>query len=529
MIPLLLFLAHARAGAPTEARAEMVRPTPPPADDGLSVLVLHQMRAVNSNVVTTNPFLDGQVVGRLGGTNGTTVLTPKGLDLDGDGEKDEDIANSAFVEQRASAFFGWAPPTMNGQLGINAGFEIDFLWGDQSYNTGGNVGGGFGGDQVNLQTRRLNAVWKPNLGKNHKLEVVGGLQFVADGVHNPANARPDDLFRTGGGLKFWGSEGAGLSAYGTHRDGTGDRLKYRLGRYNLSEGGAGLSDDVVLNMVDLAVRPDFGLWLGLHGWLLNDASGGSSGILGVGPTSQLSGLQGGPNLDLRAEGEEVSPEVDARFFWVGADIAWNHRLDQGRVGATAQAFVNGGSIYVPDATDVTVQGWLAETEFRARIAPGSGSVLRLGALAASRDGTGPTAYTGVLTGNSYGIAGAFYATHGCYLLFPDRGAINRLSPVVADVSNRGKGLIAATGSVAVDVVPGKFNVTVGGGWARGTEQSPVPLGTEANARLSYKPWLFSDLSLSAAKLYGSEVPQADGSPLPGDPWTLILSMDNLLF
>jgi hypothetical protein len=135
----------------------------------------------------------------------------------------------------------------------------------------------------------------------------------------------------------------------------------------------------------------------------------------------------------------------------------------------------------------------------------------------------------VVTGNSYGIAGAFYATHGCFLLFPDRGAINRLSPVVADVSNRGNGLLAATGSAAVDLIPNKLNLAVGGGWARGTEQSPIALGTEANARLSYRPWLFSDLAISAAKLYGSKVPQADGSPLPGDPWTVILSMDNLLF
>jgi hypothetical protein len=40
---------------------------------------------VGTNVVSTNPVLDGQDIGRLGGTNGTTVLTDDGLDLDGDG------------------------------------------------------------------------------------------------------------------------------------------------------------------------------------------------------------------------------------------------------------------------------------------------------------------------------------------------------------------------------------------------------------------------------------------------------------
>lgn len=549
---LVLIAPIALAAPPPEASAQLVRPTPPPTKSGFTPLILHQVRAVGTNVVSTNPFLDGQVIGRLGGTNGTTVLTEDGLDLDGDGERDEDVANSAFVEQRVNAFLTWAPPLMDGQLSFTAGFEVDFLWGDQSYGTGGNVGGGVGADQVNLQTRRLHMTYSPPLGARHKLDLVVGQQFVADGAYNPATARPDDLFRTGGGLKLWGTEMAGVSAYGRVLDGTGDRLRYKLGRYNLVENGAGLSDDVHMWMADLTAQPRDKLWMGLHGALLRDASGGRGGALGVGPGSQLSGLQGGPDLELPPiveapteafpDGQELAQEPDAKLIWVGADLQYNHRLDQGKLGFTGALLGNFGSVYLKGAPDVNVQGWMADLELRGRYAPGAGSVARLEALATSRDGTGPSAYTGLITGNSYGIVGAYYATHGCYLLFPDRGAINRLAPAVQDISNRGQGLVALTGNIGYDVFPNKVTATVGGGWAQGQESSPVKLGVETNARLAFKPWIGSELALSAARLTGSALPDAARTALaqaadpaaapvtlPGAPWTVILSMDNLLF
>ena len=549
---LTMFSAAALAGAPPEATSQLVRPTPPPTKSGFTPLILHQVRGVGTNVVATNPFLDGQVIGRLGGINGTTVLTEDGLDLDLDGERDEDIANSGFVEQRVNAFLTYAPPLMDGQLAFTAGFEIDFLWGDQSYGTGGNVGGGMGADQVNLQTRRLHMTYSPPLGARHQLDVVVGQQFVGDSAYNPAKARPDDLFRTGGGLKLWGTEMAGIGAYGRVLDATGDRVRYKLGRYTLVENGAGLSDDAHLWMADLTAQPIDRLWAGLHGYLLQDASGGRGGVLGVGPGSQLSSLQGGPELELPPiveapteafpEGQQLPQSPDAKIIWAGADLQWNHRLDQGKLGFSGSMLGNFGSVYLQGAPDISVRGWMANAELRGRYAPGAGSVVRLEGLVTSRDGTGPSAYTGMVTGDAYGIVGAYYATHGCYLLFPDRGAINRLAPVVQDVSNRGQGLVALTSNIGYDVIPNKLNATLGGGWARGQEASPVALGVEANARLAWKPWFGSELALTAARLTGSKVPDAartalaqaanpDASAvtLPGDPWTVILSMDNLLF
>ncbi|MEQ1570355.1 MAG: hypothetical protein ABMA64_32270, partial [Myxococcota bacterium] len=119
------------AGAPPEARtsdvAVGVRPNDRPGN-GLSFLGVVQSKVVATNVTSTNPFLDGQVVGVLGGTNDLTT---------GD-------QTSVYAEQRLGTFFGFAPPILDGSATLNAAFEVDFGWGDRSYGLGGNTGGGAG-------------------------------------------------------------------------------------------------------------------------------------------------------------------------------------------------------------------------------------------------------------------------------------------------------------------------------------------------------------------------------------------------
>ncbi|NOY27956.1 MAG: hypothetical protein GXP62_18990 [Oligoflexia bacterium] len=157
---LLLLVGVAAAALPPEsvwstgpdpdAAPPQAQPAPAPST-GFTAIGLLQARVTRSSVVTTNPFLDGQVVGSLGGLNGTsTSLDDRTL----------------MGEQRADGFFTWAPTILDGRAALTAAFEVDFGWGDQAYQTGGNRGGGFGGDQVNLQTRRLYAAasdptWAP--------------------------------------------------------------------------------------------------------------------------------------------------------------------------------------------------------------------------------------------------------------------------------------------------------------------------------------------------------------------------------
>ncbi len=482
------------AGAPPEARREDARPAPDPAAPGLQFLGIVSLRTAGSNLTTTNPLLNGQLVGELGGINTTTTQ--------------EEIGHAS--EQRVGAFFTYTPSLWSGRLSLDAAFEVDFAFGDAAYGIGGNTGGGFGADQVNLQTRRLGA--RARLGEATTL--VAGLQFVADGSADPTKSKPDDLFRSGGRLMFFGSEAAGLSAYGT----VGEHARYRLGAYTLAELGLATPDDVALLVADAAWSPAYAHWLGAHAWMLRDRAGGSGGVFGTGPTSVLSELQGGPALDLRPAGELAAPPVDADLVWLGVDYGWNARLDRGRVGITALAVANLGRLYVEALPDRDTRGLLADVEVRARIAEGEGSVARVEALYTTADDPATTTYEGIVTGNSYGTVGAVHGTHGCLLLFPDITAINRQVALVYDVSGGGAGLAAVTGGVAFDPVPNRLTVGVGAGHAR--DAAFAPLGTEVNARVSGRPWVLTELSLRGAVLLGTELPQ--------DPWIGLVSFEWLV-
>jgi hypothetical protein len=471
---------------------------------GFSAFAFVQSRLSASSVETNSPFLDSQVVGRLGGTNGTAV--PGGV-------------RSDVAEFRTNLFLRWAPKVLDGRAALHAAFEVDFVHGDASYDNRGNAGGAFGADQVNLQTRRLNVSIDHEVGQAHRLWAVIGQQFVADGAYDPARARPDDLFRTGGGLKFFGSEAAGVTVYGQHAGPSGDLLHWRTGAYKLWEQGASAFDDVTLLMADAQVSPAHNVSLGLHAWQLRDRSGGTAGPLGVGASSSLSELQGGPRLDFRLDSEGVAPPVSADLFWFTADAAYNHTLGAGPVGVRGSLTLNNSWFYATNVPDRNGIGWLVDLEGRVRVAPGQGSLVRVGGVLATDDNPTLPGYGGVITGNSYGIVGAAWATHDTYLLFPDPGAINRQVAVVYDVSNRGDGLVAATASAGYDVSPDLLNVRVGGGraWTQGFDH----LGTEVNGRVDWRPLPFFHTGLTAAAVLGTDQ--------PGLPWTTFGYLEWLVF
>lgn len=481
------------AGAPLDARAmEVVQPQAPPPSNGFRYLGLVQTRSSATNIATENAFYNGQLVGQLGGSNSTVVL--------------EDGPPAMYTELRANNFLSYAPPILDGQVQLNVGFEIDFAFGDLSYGEGGNTGGGFGADQVNLQTRRINVAVTPK----DWLKLTFGQQFVNDGVHDPASAGPQDLFRSGGGLIFFGSEATGLAAHGHHDTPAGTLWRWRAGAFTLSENASALQDDVSLFVADAEWHPIYATTFGLHAWHLRDRSGGLGGVFGLGPTSALSELQGGPRLDLRADPADPAPGVDVDLNWLSADAGYNAALSEGPLGLRALATWNLGRLYVDGLPDVAVSGILLNGEARFRYAPGQGSIIRIEGLLSSGDDADPDRYTGVLTANSYGIVGAVYNTHGCVLLFPDLFSINRAVADSFDVSGAGQGVRAVTGSVGYDPIPDRLTVQLGGGHAQigDSERST----SEINLRVIGEPYLFMNLGVTAA--YAVRRGAVGGGPNP---------------
>lgn len=494
----MLWLAVAHASElPPEARLEEVRPSPAP-DTGLKFFGLAQTRLVASDIATVNPLVNGQIVGRLGGTNSTTTADETGV----------------AAEQRVGGFFTYTPDLLDGRASLEAAFEVDYAWGDSSYNVGGNTGGGIGADQVNLQTRRLAMRIAPYRGG----KVVAGLQFVGDGVHDPGASKLDDLTRSGGRLMLWGTEMAGVTLYGKARGQEWDWLRYKVGGYTLYEQGLASPDDVTLWMAGAQLAPAYATRVGIQGFWLKDRAGGQGGFFGTGVTSALAELQGAARLDLREDEDGVAPEVSADVAWVLVDGGYDPGLDHGRVGLSGVFGTNVGRLYVTELQDVPVFGWFGAAEARVRWAEGEGSVVRLEGVVASGEDDDDDTYTGVVTGNSYGVVGAVYSSHGCLLLFPDAGAINRQTSVVYDLSNTGRGLVGVSATAAWDAVPNRLTVAVGGGHAR--DMYGDPWGTEVNARVVGRPWTLATLGLYGARVVGT--------PLETDPWTAFVAFDWLV-
>lgn len=482
MLALLLVGAHASetAAAPAESRvyeAEIVTPDVP-VPKSFKAIVQVQTRGAFTNLVSSNPLLDGQVVGTIGGTNGI-IVDPGAL--------------SAYTEQRAGGFFSWKPDILDGKAGFNAAFEVDFAWGDRAYGTAGNVGGGYGGDTVNVQTRRLTADLWQSVGKKkqHHLHVVAGLQFLADSSSDPSATTPDGLFRSGGGLMFFGSEAAGLSLFGAYRDDVGTRFRYRLGTYTLVELGLGNPDDAWLSMADATWIPSGPVEVGLHAWWLRDHTGGQGGALGSGPSSPLSQMLGGPRVTPYGDDERPAENagIDTDVYYFSLDAGYNAKLTQGPFGIRALGLLNTGKITARGVRDVGLVGTLFDVEARLRWAQGKGSIVRAEVLYSTPDdGDASNQHFGVVTGNSYGFAGAIPNTHGTLLLFSDPRSINRLVAVVPDVSGGGLGVLGVTGSAGYDVVPDRLTATVGGGAALAPQRGT--LGTEINAELEFEPFPF---------------------------------------
>ncbi len=499
MLVLTLPAAVLAADPLPEVRAAEVAASSP----SWSGFALVQTRTALTNLASTNPLLDGQVIGRLGGTNGVIV---------------DPAARSAYTEQRVGAFATYRPEMLDGKAALTGAFEVDFAWGDRSYGVAGNTGAAIGGDMVNLQTRRLAAEFWPTTGPV-QWHLVAGLQLLTDGAVDPSGARPDGLFRSGGKLMFWGTEAAGIAAYGRWTDqGWGDRLVWRLGSFTLYEQGLATADDVWLTVADAQLRPSWTTSLGLHAWYLQDRAGGTAGLLGSGPASALSEMQGGPTLDPYATvARPADAAIDADLVWLGADVGHNADLTQGPVGLTAAAFANVGRVYATVAPDIAVAGALADAELRVRYAPGR-SVLRAEGLFTTGDDLDPRRYRGVVTGNSYGIAGALYASHGTYLLFSDPGSINRMVAVVPDVSGAGRGVTAVTAGAAFDPLPHRLTTAVGFGTA--ADSSFATWGTEGNLRVTATPLPLLDLSWVAAAC--APGPAAGGGPAA---WATYLTVD----
>jgi hypothetical protein len=492
---------------------------PVKADKELTFIAYFFNQAVTSNFYPTNDFFQGQVIGRLFGRS--TART-------------SDTTYTAFVEQRFLPFFIYSPKLMNGRVTLRASFEIDWTWGDASYGAGGNQGAGFNADFVNIQTQNLELEIIPRKG----MAINFGLLRGFDTPYHPYRTTFDKLQQTGYRLFYWAGDMAGISVRQDF-----DRGSISGGFYNLWENKIELRDDVWLSklMGMYRVSPKFNIGGSLY-WL-NDKSAGKGGasILGQGPKSLLTEYTGAFRF--------VFDERDyiTNVYWLGTFFDYNREYAFNNHRLSGFANYNLGSIEGEGRTISTINGIGANLRYGYRYGLTPDDEIGFDYIFTSGDGNGINdgAYTGVMTGNTWGAPGNLPISTAANILFPSGNVVNRYMPLVSDISNLGLGLNAVTVQFKRAVIPHKFILSANGGVAFSAVSPNAGgsfMGTEANLGLIWKIKTLMELELRAANVWLGDFyddPYANGDAFvdeedalnrrPADPWTVFLAFKWLMF
>lgn len=476
-------------------------------------------RTTVSNITPTNDVLQGQVIGRLFGSNSTSTVSRPAF----------------YTEQRFVPFIAYTPSILDGYATFRTLMKIDYTFGDQSYGIGNNRGGGLSGGQVNLQTLMANVeIRPPDKGWN----AVIGLQRMFDNALDPNTNTLELAQTTGYKLSFWGTQAVGATLF---KD-INPTLKGRLGAYQLWENQISMDDDVYLIMADIKNRASRKLELGYSLWYLRDTAKNAGGIsiLGQGLTSALAEYNGAVRLDFRDAGVSTQ-NYKANLFWTGINVAYNRDFINGSWMADGYAIANMGLI---DSVGVET-GRIAEV---ASAAVNMGLHYKYGQTNKDKlwieglfttgdtDGVKDGKVNSILTGNVWGSPVGIYGSHRAFLLFPDAQVVNRYYSAVHDISNMGYGTSALFLNASRDFIPNKFSGKMGLASAISNVAPPRGgnyIGSEINAELKYNIKVFLTIGISGAYMMNGDFYDSPRVRLsetkPDNPWVIFTSLSWLMF
>ncbi len=476
----------------------------------LNFIGYYFMKGTYSNIAPTNEFLKGQVVGRLFGGNTT----------------DTSRATSNYAEQRFIPLFTYSPRLFDGWAKIRGSFEFDWTWGDANYGAGGNLGGAFGADSVNMQTQNLFVEFRPR----DNLFINAGLQRIFDNIRVPWYTFTDDLVYKGYRLAFFGSDATGLS--GHYMLDTDKRL--RLGFYQLYENNVEQSDDVTYYVTEFEKDLSIDSSVGLSLMYVRDEGNGEGGvsILGQGLNSSLSNYNGVFNFNFGNE------SYTADVLWLGTQFHKDPLLRQGNTGFGGFAMYNFGEARTA-TRDVQISGLAANLRLAHRYGRQMNDQIVLDTIFTTGDNNNISdgKYNGVLTGNNWTSPGAVFFSHGLYLLLPHGTVVNRFVAATVDIQNLGYGMTAASLQVHKDLIPHKLKAKVGAGVGYSTKTISgmgSEIGTELNFNLRWTMKVFMDLELHAAYMWLGDFydsPVVNGGKLekPLNPWTVFATFKWISF
>jgi hypothetical protein len=477
---------------------------------------------VHSNFYPESSLFNGQLVGRLYGQNSSTT-------------SDSMVAN--YTEQRIIPFFIYQPKLFNGKAILRAAFEIDWTWGDQAYGLSGNKGSAISADQVNLQTQNIELELIPI--KN--LAINLGLQRLYDTPFNPYRTYFDKMTTTGYRLSYWGTDAVGISARYNQ-----DFSQTKIGYYKLYEQNAEENDDVTLS--EFVYRRKLSMKWNLGGslYFLTDRGKGTGGVsvFGQGLNSTLVNYNGGFNFDLGTN------DYQANVAWLGAFFSRNPDFWLDRYLLTGFFNYNLGTVKTNQAgtykKKTDIGGMAVNLRAAYRYGQTQNDYVSVDMIYTTGDGDGIAndKYSGVITGNTWGMPAAIFISSGSYLLFPHANVVNRFTPLVADISNMGYGLMGGTTNVYRDIIPNKLNVKLGAAMALSSVKPSDAgnyMGMELNSAIKYSFGPFMSLELHGANMWlgdfydsnddshGTDINGIYNTTRPTSPWTVFLVYKWLMF
>lgn len=477
-------------------------------------------QGVHSNMYPKASLFNGQLVGRLFGPNSSAT---------------SDSCKSNYFEQRILPFFIYQPKLFNGKAILRASFEIDWTWGDQNYGLSGNKGSAINADEVNIQTQNIELELIPK--KNFAINL--GLQRLFDTPYNPYRTMADKMLSTGYRLAYWGTDAVGVSA---RYDGDYQRVK--AGYYVLYENNTEADDDVVLGELSYLRKLSLKWNLGGSLYYVRDRGKGQGGVsvFGEGLASSLAAYNGSYVFN-------IQKDYKADIAWLGVNFSRNPDFWLDPLQISGFVNYNLGSVRSKKGDAYEKAADLGGFAANLRTAYRYGNTLNdnfsLDFIYASGDVNGITdkKYTGVITGNCWGMPTSIFVGTGGYLLFPHANVVNRFTPVIADISNMGYGLIGGTANLAHDFIPHRLNAKIGTAMAISPakpQNGGRNLGTEINGAVTYSFGPFMSLELHGANLWLGDFfdsnDDSHGSAINGNmatrpvnPYTVFLVYKWLLF
>ena len=502
--------------------------TPAPEFDFIGYYLI---RAERTNVSPENTLFAGQVVGRLFGENTTQTSD----------------STASFFEQRFMPMITYTPHVLNGWAKMRMSFEIDWTWGDKNYTTGGNVGGAYAADAVNIQTQNVFAEIRPQ----QNLIINAGLLRLYDNVRVPYYTGTNELTYKGYRLAFFGSDATGVGVHYSPYS----YLHFKVGGYQLYENNTEQDDDVQLYEVASEYDLDIVNTVGLSLYYLRDHANGEGGIVGYGEglNSALAGYNGVFRFNF------INEAYKADVFWLGTNFFGDPFHQQQRLGYNGFVMLNTGTVSTP-SRDVNIMGLAGNLRLGYQYGRTANDEISLDAIYTSgdEDGIEDDTYNGVLTGNNWTSPGAVFFSHGLYLLMAHGTVVNRFTGAVIDIQNMGYGLSVASLGASYDIVPNKLRLRLGSGigFANAAptytyiDDANVPhtweggkmMGTELNLNLRWSMKVYLDLELHAAYLalgdfyetpatngWDDDDPIALAGERPDNPWTVFTTLRWIMF